>query len=149
MEALLRYKHHLHGMIYPPLVIKLAEEAEILPALEESVLVSAIEEKDKIVERFGENVRVSVNTTGTTVVTQRFLQFCKRLKDSGKLSGIDLCIEITEQATLSFSEQSLSVLKSLREMGITLAIDDFSMGKTSLNYLKDNLLTRSNWTGRW
>ena len=139
VEALLRYKHHLHGMIYPPLVIKLAEEAEILPALEESVLVSAIEEKDKIVERFGENVRVSVNTTGTTVVTQRFLQFCKRLKDSGKLSGINLCIEITEQATLSFSEQSLSVLKSLREMGITLAIDDFSMGKTSLNYLKDNL----------
>lgn len=45
----------------------------------------------------------------------------------------------TEQATLSFSEESIAALKTLREMGFTLAIDDFSMGQTSINYLKDSL----------
>ena len=103
------------------------------------MLVSALEDKDKIIKRFGKDVKLSVNVTGTTVVTNDFLQFVKKLKDDGKLDGINLCIEITEQAALSFDDRSISVLRSLREMGILLSIDDFSMGKTSLNYLKNNL----------
>ena len=138
-EALLRYDHYLHGVVYPPLVIKLATEGAFLSKLEKAVLVSALEDKDKIIKRFGKDVKLSVNVTGTTVVTNDFLQFVKKLKDDGKLDGINLCIEITEQAALSFDDRSISVLRSLREMGILLSIDDFSMGKTSLNYLKNNL----------
>ncbi len=139
VEALLRYSHHQHGIIYPPLVIKLAEEGGFLPTLEEAVLISALNDKEEIINRFGKGIKLSVNTTGTTIITQRFLQFCRKLSEEKKFEGIDLCIEITEQAALSFDEESISILKSLREMGITLAIDDFSMGKTSINYLKDNL----------
>ena len=139
VEALLRYNHHLHGVIYPPLVIKLAEEGGFLPDLEETVLVNALSDREKVMEKFGKNAKISVNITGTTVVTQRFLQFCRKLNEDHKLQGIGLCIEVTEQAAISFSEESIAILKSLREMGFTLAIDDFSMGQTSLNYLKDNL----------
>ena len=139
VEALFRYKDPLHGIVYPPLVFKLAEESDLLPSLEENVLLSALADKDKVIERFGEGIVISVNVTGTTIVTQRFLQFCRKLYEGGKLEGVNLCIEVTEQAALSFSDESISVLKSIRGMGIKLAIDDFSMGKTSLNYLKDNL----------
>ena len=139
VEALLRNDHYLHGVIYPPLVIKLAEEGGFLGKLEKAVLLSALEDKQKIAERFGKNVKLSVNVTGTTVVTYDFLQFVKKLKDEGRLDGVNLCIEITEQAALSFDDRSISVLRSLREMGISLSIDDFSMGKTSINYLKNNL----------
>ncbi len=48
-------------------------------------------------------------------------------------------MEVTEQAALTFNEQTLSALKALKEMGLMLAIDDFSMGQTSLHYLKDNM----------
>ena len=139
VEALLRYKDSLNGMVYPPLVFKLAEESDLLPSLEENVLLSALADKDKVIERFGEGIVLSVNVTGTTIVTQRFLQFCRKLYEGGKLEGVNLCIEVTEQAALSFSDESIDILKSIRKMGIKLAIDDFSMGKTSLNYLKDNL----------
>ena len=138
-EALLRYNHHLLGAIYPPLVIKLADEGGFLPDLEEAVLTSALEDREKLIARFGKNVQLSVNVTGTTIVTQRFLQFCRKLHENDKLNGLDLCVEVTEQAALSFSEESIAVLKSLRQMGVSLSIDDFSMGKTSLTYLKDNL----------
>ena len=139
VEALLRYDHYLHGVIYPPLVIKLAQEGGFLSKLEKAVLVSALDDKKKIAERFGKDVKLSVNVTGTTVVTEDFLQFVKRLKDEGALDGANLCIEITEQAALSFDDRSITVLRSLRKMGVLLSIDDFSMGKTSINYLKNNL----------
>ncbi len=139
VEALLRYKHYLHGMIYPPLVIKLAEESDFLPTLEESVFLQVLKDKEKIFERFGRDIKISVNVTGTSVVTPRFLQFCRGLYESGKLKDVQLCVEVTEQAALSFNEESISNLKSIRGMGLSLAIDDFSMGQTSINYLKDNL----------
>lgn len=139
VEALLRYKHHSFGVIYPPLVIKMAEEGGFLADLEEAVLLSALSDRPKVLERFGENVKMSVNITGTVVVTPRFLSFCRKLNEDGTLTQANLCIEITEQAALSLSDESISVIESLREMGMTLAIDDFSMGKTSINYLKDNL----------
>lgn len=139
VEALLRYNHHLHGQVYPPLVIKLAEEGGFLPSLEEQVLLQALADKEKVCKKFGDGVRISVNITGTTVVTQRFLQFCRKLYEEGKFKDVNLCVEVTEQAALSFSEEAISILNSLKEMGITLAIDDFSMGQTSINYLKENL----------
>ena len=139
VEALMRYKHPLHGVIYPPLVIKLAEDGNFLADLEEATLRSALLDRDKITERFGEGVRLSVNVTGTTVVTPRFLQFCRRLNEEKSLGDLNLCLEITEQATLTFDDESKAILNALKKMGVTFAIDDFSMGKTSINYLKDNI----------
>ena len=147
VEALLRYKHPLHGVIYPPLVIKLAEDGDFLPDLEEAVLRSALADRDKIIERFGEGIKLSVNVTGTTIVTTRFLQFCRKLNEENQLGNLNLCLEITEQAALSFNDGSMAILDSLKEMGVTFAIDDFSMGKTSINYLKDNIFAEINLDG--
>lgn len=139
VEALLRYNHHLHGVLYPPLVVKLAEEGGFLPEMEEAVMLKAIADREKVAAKFGKDAVISVNVTGTTVITPRFLQFCKDLDAKENIKGLNLCIEVTEQAALSFSEESIAALKTLREMGFTLAIDDFSMGQTSINYLKDSL----------
>jgi len=139
VEALLRYKHHLHGIIYPPIVVRLAEEGEFLPMLEEGVMNRVLEDREKVKARFGEDVRISLNITGTTITTPRFLQFCKNLHESGKVTDSSMCIEVTEQAAISFDESSIAGLKSLRENGFSLAIDDFSMGQTSINYLKNDL----------
>ncbi len=139
VEALLRYNHHLHGIIYPPLVVKLAEEGGFLPILEEAVFRKALEDKDRILAKFGQDIKISVNVTGTTVTTPRFQQFCRLLRESDKLKDTQLCIEVTEQAALSFNKESIAALRNLHTLGYTLAIDDFSMGQTSINYLKDNI----------
>lgn len=138
-EALLRWKHPAHGMLYPPLVIKLAEEAGFLPALEEAVLTRALSDRPEILRHFGPDVKLSVNITGTTVVTPRFMQFCRQTNAETPFKGKNICIEVTEQAALTFDEVTRRAFAELREMGLLLAIDDFSMGQTSLHYLKDNM----------
>ena len=139
VESLLRWKHPRYGMLYPPLVIKLAQESGFLPDLEEAVLLKALEDRPKVLKQFGENVKISVNVTGNTVVTQRYLQYCRDLDERIHFTGKNICLEVTEQAAISFEEDTLSILRELHSMGFMLAIDDFSMGQTSLNYLKNNL----------
>lgn len=139
VEALLRFNHPVIGILYPPLVIKLAEEGGFLEELEKKVLLKALEDRPSVLKQFGENVKISVNVTGTTVVTEDYIDFVKDLNEKENFASKNLCIEITEQAAISFDDTTKKALRSLREMGLSLAIDDFSMGQTSINYLKDNL----------
>lgn len=138
-EALLRWHHPLYGFVYPPIVIKLAEEAGLLPTLEEEVMKKVLYDIPSVKRHFGDDIKISFNVTGTTVVTQRFLQFCRQMNAKEPFLGKNLCIEITEQATLNFNNETREAFAALHEMGLSLAIDDFSMGQTSLNYLKDNM----------
>ena len=138
-EALLRFNHPMVGMLYPPLVIKLAEEGGFLAELEESVLRKALSDHPKLISRFGDDISLSINVTGITVVTPRYIQFCESLNETDPFAGKNICIEITEQAALSFNDDTLAALRKLRDMGLILAIDDFSMGQTSIRYLRDSL----------
>ena len=139
VESLLRWNHPEYGMLYPPLVIKLAEEAGFLPLLEEKVLTTALSQREEVLKKFGPDVELSVNVTGTTVATQRYINFCRQLSEKDPFLGKNICIEVTEKVALSFDESTRNALIALREMGLSLAIDDFSMGHTSLHYLKDNM----------
>ena len=68
-----------------------------------------------------------------------FLQFLHQLDAKDPFKGKNICIEITEQATLAFDDATREAFNTIRGMGLLLAIDDFSMGQTSLHYLKDNM----------
>ena len=138
-EALLRFEHPVIGMLYPPLVIKLAEEGGFLAELEERILKTALDDYEQVEEKFGKGIKVSVNVTGTTVITPRYVQYCGQLKSQDLFKNKKICIEITEQAAISISDETLAALKSIKEIGLSLAIDDFSMGQTSIKYLREDL----------
>lgn len=138
-EALLRWKHPVYGMLYPPIFVKLADEGGFLPSLEEAVFIRALNDRPKLLKKFGDSIKLSVNVTGKTVVTQRYLQFCQRLDEKYSFKGKNICLEVTEQDSLTFDEKTINALNTLRGLGLYLAIDDFAMGQTSINYLKENL----------
>ena len=139
VEALLRFKHPVHGIIYPPLVIKLAEDGDFLPELEEAVARKALSDREKVFKKFGSDIKISFNVTGTTVVTERFISLMEQISREFPFEGKNLCVEVTEQAALNFDDKTHAAFSALKKMGLLLAIDDFSMGQTSLNYLKDNM----------
>ncbi|MBR3570171.1 MAG: PTS sugar transporter subunit IIC/EAL domain-containing protein [Oscillibacter sp.] len=138
-EVLLRWRHPVHGILYPPLVVKLAEEGGFLSALEEKMVLRVLAERPAALERFGAGAKISFNITGATVTTPRFLQFLRQQNAKNPFRGKNLCLEVTEQTAVYFNEETLAALTSMREMGLLLAIDDFSMGQTSLHYLKDSM----------
>ncbi len=139
VEALMRWRHPVHGVLYPPLVVKLAEEGGFLPTLEEAAIRRAFAERPAVLKKFGPDVKLSVNVTGITIVTRRFVDFCTQLKKTYPIEKMNMCLEVTEQAALKFNEETGNTLRTLKDIGFKLAIDDFSMGQTSLHYMKDSM----------
>lgn len=137
-EALLRWNHPLYGMIYPPLVIKLADEIGILAKLECYIFSSAIKDAETFQTTYKKNLKFSINVSVKTLIEPFFETFLQSLMSKNTISGSNICIEITEQMALHFDNDLKQRLEHIRKMGFLLAIDDFSMGNTSLKYLQSN-----------
>ncbi len=63
----------------------------------------------------------------------------RELRDRYPHYSTRICVEITEQAALNFDDELTQRLTRIKEMGYSLAIDDFSMGSTSIKYLQTNI----------
>lgn len=137
VEALLRWKHHQVGYIYPPLIIKLADEADIMEELEKHIITLVAEDTDRLKEIAGEDVKISVNVSGKTIQSETFVNFLEELIESGKVKRGGLWLEITEQMAF-LTSHSEEVFQRIRNLGYRMAIDDFSMGHTSIKYLQNN-----------
>lgn len=140
-EALLRWKHPVYGMIYPPLVIKLAEESGNLVHLEEAVFSKAVEDMQKMTEILGKVEHISVNVTGTVIQGDEFEEYLKELRIRYPEVCKHILIEITEQAALRIDDPFIQRLTRLRQIGYVFGIDDFSMGNTSIKYLQSNVFS--------
>ncbi len=137
VEALLRWKHHQVGYIYPPLIIKLADEADMLETMERQIILMVAKDRQRIGEILGDDVKVSVNVSGKTIQSESFANYLQKLISSGMADKGSLWLEITEQMAFLTSHNE-EVFSRIRSLGYPMAIDDFSMGHTSIKYLQNN-----------
>lgn len=138
-EALLRWNHKQLGYIYPPLVFQLAEEAGFLERLEEWVIEKAASDIRALQRKYPDKkLKISANVTGITIQEKAFEKFLESLCKNYPMKEMGMCLEITEQAALQLDDTLRDRFRRLREMGFMLAVDDFSMGSTSIQYLTGN-----------
>ncbi len=138
-EALLRWRHSFYGMVYPPLVFKLAEEMGRLFELEKLVFLSVFSDMERLLAILGKQAKISINITGTTIQSDEIESFLEALSRKHSEYCRHIMIEITEQAALQINEDLIRRLTRIRSLGFELAIDDFSMGSTSIKYLQTSL----------
>lgn len=138
-ESLLRWKHPILGFLYPPLVIKLVSEAGLIGKLEEAILRQVLKDRPALLKKYGPDIHISVNATGTSLSNGSVLSLFREIDKESPFMGKNICVELTEQEAFSLDEDTKAILTELKSMGIRLAIDDFSMGQTSLHYLKENI----------
>ncbi len=137
-EALLRWKYLSERFIYPPLLIALAKEDNFLEKLTEYILLTALDAAKECNARLGEGTTLYVNLRAGQVGNPAFARDIVRAKEErGILSGT-FGIEITEETELGEDENVRESFDILHRNGILIAIDDFSMGATSLKYLQNN-----------
>ena len=137
-EALLRWNHTRYGIVYPPLVVKIAKERDELFRLESYIIERAVRDSESFRLRFGSKFKLSVNVTVSTLFDERFIPFIQSIADQYKLKTGNICLEITEETELVTTEETGALMNKIRAFGYTFALDDFSMGHTSLQYLQHN-----------
>lgn len=137
-EALLRWNNRSYGMIYPPLIIRLAEETDFLFDLEKYVFEKATDDSAYFAELIPWDFKISINVTPTTLENKKYLELLKDYSMRPDFRKGRFCIEVTEQGALTNNRRTHHLLEKIHAMGYYLAIDDFAMGSTSLKYLQNN-----------
>ena len=134
-EALMRWNHQEYGFIYPPLIIYLAKEGDLLPELERMLIDTSVKAIKQVSETCGDQFKISVNITEHSLNWEIEDYVEKKLKEYD-VPAKHLWMEITEQDMLTNSDMVIRKINQLKEAGHKLLIDDFGMGHTSLIYLQ-------------
>jgi diguanylate cyclase (GGDEF)-like protein len=131
-EALLRWNHPVLGPIPPVEFIPVAEETGLIVAIGQWVLQRACHEA----KNWPEDVKVAVNVSCVQFRKPGLENVVLQALAGSGLAPDRLELEITESLLLEDSEATLSVLHSLRSLGVRIALDDFGTGYSSLSYLQ-------------
>ena len=136
VEALLRWPHPELGLIRPTEFLPLAEEAGLIKPLTDLVLDSALAECAGW-HAAGHAVAVSVNLSTTSLLDVELPNRIRFLLARNRLGAEALILEITETTLMADRLRARQVVQRLHDLGLTVSIDDFGTGFSSLAYVSD------------
>jgi EAL domain-containing protein (putative c-di-GMP-specific phosphodiesterase class I) len=136
VEALVRWNHPAHGLVYPDRFITLAEEGGVIDDLTDWVLRAAMAQLSAWC-RQGLQLRMAVNVSMDNLSAPGFAQRLGAMAQAAGVSPTDLTLEITESRLMAPTPAPLESLVRLRLQRFGLSIDDFGTGHSSLAQLRD------------
>lgn len=136
LEALVRWKHPEHGMIFPGDFIPMAEEDGQIVLLGNWVIEAACQQLATWRTNGVPLVPIAINVSPRQLRDAELVDHILSALDRHSLSGNLLEIEITESCVIDDSAQALTKLNLLREKGIKISMDDYGVGFSNLSLLK-------------
>ncbi|RPD96855.1 GGDEF domain-containing protein [Candidatus Pantoea deserta] len=134
LEALIRWKHAVHGELLPAAFLQLASQTNLLALLTEWVINESIAQLVKWkLTRY--QLPVTVNISGQDFSRSGFVE---RLVDSMAKAGLPhhlLGVECLETEKVIECPQALKGIDALKSKGFSVALDDFGAGYSNINYL--------------
>jgi len=131
-EALVRWQHPERGLVPPGEFIHIAEETGLILKIGEWVLREAC----RWAKTLPADLQVAVNLSPRQFNDPKLASVvAQALKESGLPARL-LELEITETLAMQHTDATLTTLKRLKKLGVSIAIDDFGTGYSSLAYLK-------------
>jgi len=138
-EALVRWPHPERGIVSPDSFIAIAEESGIIEQLGRWVLRRACNEMlglERRIRESGGQFHLAVNVSARQFMGSDFIDNVRSVLEETGFPPTSLELEITESC-LQTTERSLTLLKALDTLGVTVSIDDFGTGYSSLSVLRD------------
>lgn len=135
LEALLRWHCAELGDIEPARFIPLAEDSGLIDSLGEWALYRACEQLLDWQRQGLPAVRVAVNLSAKQLRPGLDQLLARCLAETG-VDPANLELELTESASMDDPERIIPLLQRLRELGVSLSIDDFGSGYSNMRYLK-------------
>ena len=137
-EALIRWNHPEHGIIYPDQFIPKAEETGLINQIGGWVLNEGcrqMREWQRTLSGFGEII-LNINISGGQFLQPGFADLVAGIIRKHHLDPGILKFELTESVLMKDSKAAIKILRAMKDIGIKLAIDDFGTGYSSFSYLQ-------------
>jgi diguanylate cyclase (GGDEF)-like protein len=135
-EALIRWRHPTRGLLPPQKFIRIAEMTGLIEPIGNWVLKHACDDFLRWQQSQIELNYVSVNVSSVQLKNPDFVSTVKQILQNSGMPPNKLELEITETAFIEDFDDSLDKLQQIRQLGVTVAVDDFGTGYASLKYLK-------------
>lgn len=135
-EALVRWKHPEYGLLSPDRFIPLAEESGLVTRITECVLHDACTQASGWRGTGSRPIGIAVNVSPSEIHQTELVSAVRRTIAETGFDPRRLTLEITETALARNPEMAIEVLGELKRLGVSVALDDFGSGYSSLNVLK-------------
>jgi len=135
-EALLRWRSPSRGLVGPDTFIPIADEAGILPGLGRWAIRSAAEELTRMTGDLPMETSVSVNLSPGEFLEPDFVECLSGILAETGLEPARLVLEVTENVLMENSATAAETFRALKDMGISIDLDDFGTGFSSLSHLR-------------
>jgi diguanylate cyclase (GGDEF)-like protein/PAS domain S-box-containing protein len=136
VEALIRWNSPDFGLMKPTDFIPVAERSGQIIGLGEWVIRTSFNQALTWQTQGHRDIKMAVNISGRQLRQPDFLDLVTRLIGETGIDPALIEFEFTESVIMEKADVTISILKKLKKMGITLSVDDFGTGYSSLSYLK-------------
>ncbi len=136
VEALIRWLHPERGLIDPLQFIPIAEDCGLMIPIGKWALRESCRQAQAWQDAGLPPIGMAVNVSSVELRNEGFLEGVRAILEDTRLEPRYLQLELRESVLMHHHVSTLSVLRSLKAMGVSLALDDFGTGYSSLSYLR-------------
>jgi len=136
LEALLRWEHPERGLLLPRTFMGAAEHNGLIDTITKWAITEVCEQNVTWHRSGLGTVPISVNVTGRQFHDRHLPAIIAGALMRTGLPARNLILEVTEESLLENNKATERVLTELKRLGVRIAIDDFGVGYSSLNYLR-------------
>lgn len=131
VEALARWKDKNGNIINPSVFIPIAEDVGFIKDIEKIILKKSLLEAEPFLRTHG--LKLALNLSIKQFLERDYLDLLAKYGRSKNF----LEIEITESTAVMDLEESIRLLRDYKKLGVSVAIDDFGVGYSSLGHIKN------------
>ena len=135
-EALVRWRHPVHGLVGPGEFISVAEETGLIVPIGRWIIEESCRQLVKWQSKYAFPLSISVNLSAKQLMQPSLVSQVTSILSETGLDPRQLKLEVTESNVMEHSERALAVLNDIHALGISLSTDDFGTGYSSLSYLQ-------------
>lgn len=140
-EALIRWRHPRHGLVSPADFMPVANASSMSDGIAFWVLESACRQ-GRLWQQSGHAIRLGVNLSPSQLQSGDLAATIEAVLRNTGFSPSLLELEVTENILLEDDERAHGIFRRIRDLGVSIAFDDFGTGYASLTYLKKFPLDR-------
>lgn len=124
------------GFVSPAQFIPIINDEGWMEAFSYLMVDIIIRDIPAFIAKFGPEIQISANVSPPVFISADFVRFVGESLEKYKVKGCNLTIEITEEVFATNFEKVIEHCEAFRAMGISISLDDFGSGFSSLNYLQ-------------
>lgn len=137
VEALVRWRRPNGDIVRPDVFIPIAEQSRLIVHIGRWVVRQACHDLARLHRSGFSGLQMHVNMAAPEFTCSKLPDQLRAIIKASGITPRDLCLELTEGMLMQQPDKVIPVMRTLRQLGFGISLDDFGMGYSSLSRLKN------------